>query len=56
MLNLKLLQDLWVLYTIPAGTIKTESEWMQIIGRKGGITWEGKITGSDTKWFEIVEN
>jgi len=57
MIKIKLLQDLPTLPQITkSGTIKTENEWVKVIGREGGITWKGEVIGSDKKWFEIVKD
>jgi hypothetical protein len=56
-IKLELLQDLPITKegTIKAGIIKTEKEWCDLIGREnGGIVYNGKLTGSDNKWWKII--
>jgi hypothetical protein len=58
MIYLELLKDIPVTAQgyMKAGTVKTEDEWCNIIGREpGSIVWENKLTGSDNKWWKIVK-
>ena len=58
MIYLELLKDIPVTTQgyMKAGTVKTQDEWCNIIGRElGGIVWNNKLTGSDKTWWKIVK-